>query len=62
MIGILGHHNLALGHRNSPFVSYWHVHLGGLSGRAGVCFYFENGDFYIENGDFYFENGDFILK
>lgn len=31
-----GHRNLALGHRNSPFVSYWHVHLAGILGRAGV--------------------------
>ena len=31
-----GHRNLALGQRNSPFVSYWHVHLGPRLPRAGL--------------------------
>lgn len=31
-----GHRNLALGRRNSPFVSYWHIHLGGALQRDGL--------------------------
>lgn len=33
---VKGHRNLALGRRNSPFVSYWHIHLSGALGREGL--------------------------
>ena len=56
---VKGHRNLALGRRNSPFVSYWHIHLGGTLRRDGLLSK-QPGAIGLEEGVRLFETADDI--